>query len=545
MRAAGTLLGLLVSSTFGVAGCLGPDLGFAGGEGGAGGAPATDAATTDAATTDTTTSPSATTTAVTSAGGDGGSGPASTSATTSGSGGAGGGPECVQPESCPDPGDACLVRTCEGGTCGTLARPDGFLLPNQTAGDCRVLTCEGGTTVASNDDGDLPEDFNDCTIDDCVAGSPSNDPASIDAPCGVGGELFCDGAGLCVGCTDAGQCAGTDDDCKSRTCDGGVCDVDFVPSGLPANQVDGNCAEEVCDGAGNVTLDVDDLDVPVDGNDCTDDQCNAGIASNPNLETGLACGAGPSCTELPATAKAQDVCDGFGTCDAQPAEPCVVADQCLVPICSGDFCGAELAAEDTPCDFSGPLDGVCDAGGACVQCNGNAQCAMDETCANGLCVGAAEKIVFITSAPVFPNFNGTTGGDAACQTFAAGAGLTGTFRAWLSDGSSSPAATFVQSAVPYRLVDGTTVANDWNDLIDGTLSAGISVDENGGSIPGSEVWTGTNAFGDGNADDCSGWTTMSGQSTGFVGLSGTTGSWSTVYSQFCDRDNVRLYCFEQ
>ena len=79
------------------------------------------------------------------------------------------------------------------------------------------------------------------------------------------------------------------------------------------------------------------------------------------------------------------------------------------------------------------------------------------------------KNVFVTSQSHNGDFGGLTGADAFCQSLALTAGLSGTYKAWLSDTTGSPATRFAQASVPYRLVDGTTIANDWNDLTDGTI----------------------------------------------------------------------------
>ena len=77
---------------------------------------------------------------------------------------------------------------------------------------------------------------------------------------------------------------------------------------------------------------------------------------------------------------------------------------------------------------------------------------------------------------------GVTGADSVCQARANAAGLSGTFKAWISGGSysSSPASRFTRSTVlPYVRIDGAVVANDWNDLTDGTIQNPINIDEFG------------------------------------------------------------------
>ena len=90
-------------------------------------------------------------------------------------------------------------------------------------------------------------------------------------------------------------------------------------------------------------------------------------------------------------------------------------------------------------------------------------------------------VVFITSEVFRGNLGGIAGADAHCQRLAENAGLHGTYRAWLSDSQSSPAAdpSFFKSPNGYVRVDGVKVAATWDDLTDGALLAAIEVDENG------------------------------------------------------------------
>jgi hypothetical protein len=122
--------------------------------------------------------------------------------------------------------------------------------------------------------------------------------------------------------------------------------------------------------------------------------------------------------------------------------------------------------------------------------------------------------------------------------------LTGEFKAWLSTLASPVAERFVQSAVPYVLVDGTRIADDWADLTDGSLQAVINRDATG-TIRGGDVWTGTLPSGASYADtDCDGFT------SGGIGsaLCGTTqsinASWTANQVPSCDT-RLRLFCFEQ
>jgi hypothetical protein len=156
----------------------------------------------------------------------------------------------------------------------------------------------------------------------------------------------------------------------------------------------------------------------------------------------------------------------------------------------------------------------------------------------------AWSIVFITSTARTADFGGISGADELCATQAAEAGLQGVFKAWLSTASSSVADRLVHSTGPYALVDGTVIADDWDDLVDGSIATPIDVDASGQTRTG-DVWTGTLPTGDSDTfGDCEGFTS----SAGGVALCGTSSSptslWTANIRPACSTV-LRLYCFEQ
>jgi hypothetical protein len=124
-------------------------------------------------------------------------------------------------------------------------------------------------------------------------------------------------------------------------------------------------------------------------------------------------------------------------------------------------------------------------------------------------------------------------------------GLSGFWRAWVSDGFDTVSARMVRGTVPYRLFDGSTVANDWNDLTSGMLRHAIEVSEDGAVSPPVEVWTGTSTAGDwASSLACGDWTTTHG--TAIVGQSNMVNyAWTFARQQYCSAAGVHLYCFEQ
>ena len=144
------------------------------------------------------------------------------------------------------------------------------------------------------------------------------------------------------------------------------------------------------------------------------------------------------------------------------------------------------------------------------------------------------------------------GADRRCHELAANAGLPGFYRAWLTGEQSPdlnpPAFRFVHSFGPYVLVDGTVVADNFQDLIDGALLSPINPNELGVATS-VEVWT--NVATDGtrvestNANTCDDFRDGTAAFSGVFGTSTATGSsWTNAGLDTCDQPKA-LYCFGQ
>lgn len=163
----------------------------------------------------------------------------------------------------------------------------------------------------------------------------------------------------------------------------------------------------------------------------------------------------------------------------------------------------------------------------------------------------AYRRVFVTDATFNANLGGLSGADQQCTTRAITAGLGGFWKAWLSDSTTSTASRMNQSSVPYKLINGTTIANNWNDLIDGTLANPINVTEKGRVLLVGNVWTGTNRYGEiaptkGLPEyKCFDWTRTDGLSSAGA-LQSTDYHWTEGSGGGnCLPTTYRLYCFEQ
>jgi hypothetical protein len=221
----------------------------------------------------------------------------------------------------------------------------------------------------------------------------------------------------------------------------------------------------------------------------------------------------------------------------------------------GDTYGNALI---TRCD---PLSGYVTRGGDCNDTNAAVNPGASEVC-NGVdddCNSSTpeptncRKLVFVTSQMYDGNLGGLAGADAKCQARAQAAGLPGTYMAWISTSQGSPSTRFTRSTTPYVLVNGTVIANNWNDLTDGTIAAMITVTETGGNRPvgntscagsgNATAWSATNANGTRLGDSCSNFTSSAGS-----GLWGRVDS-TTQFSSWCSGGTCAwlspIYCFQQ
>ncbi|MGH6905537.1 MAG: DUF1554 domain-containing protein [Geminicoccaceae bacterium] len=166
-----------------------------------------------------------------------------------------------------------------------------------------------------------------------------------------------------------------------------------------------------------------------------------------------------------------------------------------------------------------------------------------------LCGGETSKCVFVTSTRHTGDLGGLAGADAICQDLAeAGGSLAapGTYKAWLSDATASPSTRFTQASVPYKLVDGTTIADDWADLTDGNLNAPIGRTEQGGDTPSFFVWTATTAQGLAGGLNCQAWTSNATTTSGAIGLANvSTERWSFASLGSACQLTPSLFCFQQ
>lgn len=159
-------------------------------------------------------------------------------------------------------------------------------------------------------------------------------------------------------------------------------------------------------------------------------------------------------------------------------------------------------------------------------------------------VAGASKVFLTSGLYNGGTIGGLAGADALCQSEAGTAGYAGTYKAIMSDATTSAASRLTLTYPIVRATDGATVAavNLWN----GTFSNPISTT---GSI---FAWTGTNNDGSiSTGNTCSSWS-----STGASGTSGYAnaasnpgGCWGAIFNATCTNNNCatgnHIYCIQQ
>jgi hypothetical protein len=164
--------------------------------------------------------------------------------------------------------------------------------------------------------------------------------------------------------------------------------------------------------------------------------------------------------------------------------------------------------------------------------------------------------VFVTSLSYDGNLGGVTGADAKCQERANSANLGGIWKAWITTATTIDVAnSFVHSNNPYKLLDGTLIANNWTDLTDQTLLHSINMTEYREVVDRVQnywnVWTNTGTSGhiyDTQTDlTCANWTSNLAARTGRGGSTAETNyRWTaSEYTGHQCNTQARLYCFEQ
>ena len=252
---------------------------------------------------------------------------------------------------------------------------------------------------------------------------------------------------------------------------------------------------------------------------------------------------------------------GVETCDDGNADTGDACAKCKPAVCGDGFvqagveeCDTAAANSNTPdkcrtsCKKPACGDGILDSGEGCDDGNKTALDGCAPTCQFEV------KRVFLTSTKYNGSLGGIVGAAGLCQARADAASLGGAWKAWISGSAASDQVDvrFKQAKGPYRKLDGTTIANNWADLIDGTLASPINMTELKTTLAGENVVTGSNANGTRTTSvlnySCNNYTTTTTSTLyrRYVGLSSQTASaWSlNTFISNCST-LYSLYCFEQ
>ncbi len=236
---------------------------------------------------------------------------------------------------------------------------------------CTADSCdEGGDACVNTPDDGICDDSNPCTDDACVAGvGCENTPNDLNA------------------CTDGDPC--TNDACVAGACESAAveCPDDGDPcTALACDPVgtEGNCSLVLPDNEGGPCD---------DGNQCTDDVCNAGVCTSINID----------CSAL-ANQCNQGVCNAVtGACESIPVNEggfcsdgllCTFNDRCNGGLCVGtQILGCQKCSVSADCDDGNPCTtGTCIGGGCAFftnsdPCDDGRPCTINDTCSGGTCAG--------------------------------------------------------------------------------------------------------------------------------------------------------------
>lgn len=260
---------------------------------------------------------------------------------------------CGSDADCPAD-EMCVDHYCDVATtlCQSMPKPDGDL-PDDAPGDCMVSACAGGIVVMNINDADVPNDNNECTVDACMEGTSSNNPAAPETMCATG---VCDGVSACVECVTAANCMG-DSSCATNMC---FSCQDNTKNGTESDiDCGSDCSTKCADGA-SCAVDTDCFYGTCDNMACV--SCFDGTMNS--TESDIDCGA---------------VCGSTGLCGVN--KKCNIGADCSTGVCDGvtKVCSApkctDMVKNGTETDV--------DCGGACPKCVAGKMCKIDNDCGGG------------------------------------------------------------------------------------------------------------------------------------------------------------------
>lgn len=302
--------------------------------------------------------------------------------------------------------------------------------------------------------------------------------------------------------------------------------------------------------------------------DCTQVQCGDGMVNKLAGESCDGAGESPTCNDdcsavmcgdKKINMTAGEFCDNGDNVDPPysmtipPPEACTA--QCQVV----QYCGDGKPQPEEACDDGNDIDDD-ECSNKCTMCGdgitqGGEECddrnrIDDDACSNA-CIAA--RYVFVSSAMYTGSLGGVAGGNSKCKGLAdTNNVLKGkSWRAWLSDETSSVKDDIKDFKGWYLLPDGNPVAKGASALFSGVLTNSISVDEKGAAQLSVLVWTGTTADGAAQMETCNNWNSASDEYVGTYGDSGKKDSnWTekrfngTLQYLGCNITTAHIYCIQ-
>jgi len=151
--------------------------------------------------------------------------------------------------------------------------------------------------------------------------------------------------------------------------------------------------------------------------------------------------------------------------------------------------------------------------------------------------------IFVTDVVWTGPLGGIAGADTKCNVQAAFAGLTGEWRAIISDDNTDAMSRVPNPRIPFTYVrmDGVKIADSHADLFDGSIDNRININEKG-EVEDGFVWTGSTTAGVRTGENCANWGFV--DSTATVGTSASNAwSWIDAATPSCST-GARIYCVE-
>ena len=287
--------------------------------------------------------------------------------------GAAGTAACQADADCVALQEPCAAHACLNGACHVMPLALGTPVPSVAAAACHASVCDGqGQVTERLDPRNVPQE-NPCWSGACDAqGKASSEAAAAGTPCTVDGGQLCDGAGQCVACLSADDCA-SGLSCVGQACVGSQC-TDGARDG---NETDVDCGGSCPRCAVGRACAIDQ--------DCSSDACE------PVSKLCLM----PGCIDQQLDGDETDV-DCGGSCS-----PCLPSLKCQVDSdCSTRKCDQALLR----CGGNECLDGRqngretdVDCGGAniCSRCRAGQHCKLNSDCSVGIScdsTGACRKL---------------------------------------------------------------------------------------------------------------------------------------------------------